>query len=351
MTPFKRNPENPSCPYSIRFACRGVNYLWSTKTTDLALAKRRAKEYRDAVVGEQFNLASSMKAVSSAPSFEQLFKTYNALPTPDPLTRKRNIAAMRAMLAVNGMDDRSRLDQLGKQTALKYQQHCLESRPGCSAAATSANAALRRAKSLFSRRTMDSYDGVLLVPLEAIRAFMSVGFLKEYTPEKELPSEEAMAAAVEAIKDMPYHRIVWCLARYGGLRASEIVAARRDWIQGNTILIGQNPDQYKTKGRKARRVALPSEVIEVLNLSEDPVFLAGPNRRVIVGREMTAILRKAGLKADKPLHSLRRLYGSILFSTQGPAAAQDQLGHSSILVTQKHYAHLLTPPAPVAFVG
>lgn len=351
MTPYKRNPENPNCPFTVRFACKGRNYVWSTKTTDLALAKKRAKEYRDAVVGEQFNLVSSMKAVSNAPSFEQLFKTYDGLPTPDPLTRKRNIASMRAILKANRMTDRSRLDELGKQVALKYQQHCLATRPGSSSAVVSANSGLRRAKSLFSRRALDSYDGVLMMPMEAVRAFMSVGFLKEYAPEKELPSEAALAAAVEAIKDKPYHRIVWCLARYGGLRASEIVAARRDWLQGNTLLIGQNPDQYKTKGRKARRVALPAEVVEVLNQSEDPVFLAGPDRHVIVGREMAAILRQAGITADKPLHSLRRLYGSIVFSTQGPAAAQDQLGHSSILVTQKHYAHLLTPPAPVAFAG
>ena len=87
MKLFRRNPENPNCAWSVRFSVRNKIYPFSTQTTDKALALIRAKDYRNKIVAQQFGLADAMKARSGCPTFAELFKAYNDLPEPSPLTR------------------------------------------------------------------------------------------------------------------------------------------------------------------------------------------------------------------------------------------------------------------------
>ena len=157
-----------------------------------------------------------------------------------------------------------------------------------------------------------------------------------------------MAAAELALKDHPWHYRAYLLARYGGCRAGEILHARRDWIDGNRLTIGDS--LYTPKSGKRRTVTLPEQAVAVL-LAGDDLYLAGPRRKEIVAWELNAMLKKAGFTDPKPLHSLRRLFGSLLFSHQSPAIAQAALGHSSLTVTQDHYATLLTQQKAVDWAG
>jgi integrase len=70
---------------------------------------------------------------------------------------------------------------------------------------------------------------------------------------------------------------------------------------------------------------------------------------------LTTWLRKKGVHADKPLHTLRKEYGSQICAMHGIHAASRALRHSDIRVTNEYYAdskarvtpgmgHLLNPP-------
>jgi len=352
MKLFRRSPDNPNCAWSVRFSVRNKIHAFSTQTTDRALALVRAKDYRNKIVAGAYGLADSMKSRGGCSTFAELYKTYDALPVPEALTRKRNIASMRAVLAASKLDDTARINQLGSHVAMAYQSAMKGARPGCNAALVTANTNLRRARSLFSRHAMLAYKPVLTVPVDAVQSFAEVPFLKTAKPLKMLPSPEAMAKAVEVLRDKPDHYRAYLMAALAGCRASEIIAARRSWVEGNIIRIGAFPDQFKTKSGAERRVAIPESLVEVLLAGSDPVFLIGPRRREIVGRELNHILKtECGFLDGKPIHSLRRWFGSQLWTHQTPAIAQMAMGHSSIKVTESAYATNLTQQKPIAWAG
>lgn len=351
MKPYKRNPENPDCPWSVRFNVAGRAYQFSCKTTDRTLAVLRGKEYRAALVAKRYGLADGMKAVSGGPTFADVFAVYNNLPTPEELTRTRNIAAMKAVLAANGMTENDRLDRLSSQLAMTYQARVKRERPNCNAAIVSANSTMRKSRSLFSKGSLLAYKATMTIPREAVDSYFEVPFLKEARPLKQMPSEEAMAKAVEALKDKPDHYRAYLMAAVAGCRAGEIVAARRSWLEGNILRIGAFPDEFKSKGGAERKVAIPPAVAAFLLSGDDMVYLAGSRRHQIVGRELNHILKtECGFKDPKPIHSLRRWFGSMIYSSQGAAAAKESLGHSSIQVSEAHYLHLMTQQKPIEFV-
>jgi hypothetical protein len=77
-----------------------------------------------------------------------------------------------------------------------------------------------------------------------------------------------------------------------------------------------------------------------------------PNGRKTVGRKrgyrvlkrLSAWLRTQGIMANHPIHYLRIIFGSVVATRHGLFAAREYLGHSSVVVTEKHYAALLEKP-------
>ena len=67
MKLFRRNPENPDCPWSVRFSVRNKIHAFSTKTTDKAIALRMAQEWEHVervAVGGQATVAKFQKVVN-----------------------------------------------------------------------------------------------------------------------------------------------------------------------------------------------------------------------------------------------------------------------------------------------
>ena len=351
MNLYRRNPASPDCPWTARFSVRCVAYQWSTQTTDKKLAATRAKDYRQKIISGEFNLADSMKQRGGAAKIEEIIKVYDTLPAPIEHTRKRNVAALKAVLKASKLSVDDRVDRLGAHIVTAYQSAMLKAHPGSNSAMVSANSNVRMARSVLSKAALLTYRQTLTVPKEPVEGFFNAPFLKVARPMKMLPSADAMAKAVIALKDKPYHFAAYNLGRYGGLRAGEIMNAKRSWLDGTTLRIGAFPDEFKTKSGAERRIALSAEVVKILLAGDDPVWLCGPRRREIVGRELNAILRDAGFTDAKPTHSLRRMALSNVFTTQGAEAAQEFAGHSSIVVTQQAYSHLLKPTEAIAFTG
>lgn len=344
MNLFKRNPENPSAPYYARFQVRGRPYLWSTKTSELFLAKKRAKDYRDAVIAGAYQLADAMKARGIGPTFGELIRHYANHPAPSARTRRDNIAALRRVLAAAGMTDNTPISQLGPQMGLDWQAKAVaDGHPPATV-----NTVLRSARSLFSRHALLRYPASCKPDNGRVRDLFMAPMLREPEKRPEIPSNEAVAAATADLPNHPDAYRAYLLARYAGLRAGEIKAAKKSWIENGVLYVGGR--EFVAKSRKWRPVALPEPVAAIL-LAAPTESLVGEFPKQTVNRVLPALLKGYGFPADKPLHSLRRLFGSIVYTEQGPRQARDALGHSTQAVTDRHYARSLDAPAPVAFAG
>lgn len=234
---------------------------------------------------------------------------------------------------------------------MAYKSKMKGDRPGSNSALISANTNLRRARSVFSKASMRAYKTTLSVPVEAVRSFMEEELFKAMKPEKQLPTAEAMAAAELALAAHPDHYRAYLMAKFAGARAGEILHARRSWFKDNVVTIGAFPNEFRPKSGKARSVAMPEEAVKIILSGDDPVFIAGPRRREIIAWELNDILKRAGVACDKPLHSLRRWFGSMIYSSQGAAAAKESLGHANVKTSEDHYLHLMTKQRPIAFAG
>lgn len=349
MEPFKRKllptgEEDPAANYYVRFMVRGKPYLWCTKTPDKALARRRAREYREAVTAEQFHLVDKMKSRSTCPTFNDLFKQYLELPLSiEKPTMLKNIAGMRFVIRAAGINGGDRIDLLGADTVLAFQKAGL----AAGIPPSTLNSRFRSAKSLFSSRALIGYKPQISTAI--VVDFTRVPALKE--PERliELPSDAAMALAHQQLpaNDINVYRC-FLLACYAGLRAGEIEAARWDWIEGDVMTVGGRVD-FHTKSRKWRPIRLHADVLAKLNEGPrtDPEYIAGPTPTRTAKRYMAPALRALGINLRNPTHAARRWAGSQVAATSGLHAAQHMLGHSSPVVTSKHYARVLNVPAPV----
>jgi integrase len=355
MKPFKRVPESDprhkDANYYVQFQVAGKAYLFCTKISDNAVvAVKRGKAYRDAIVAKAYGLADGMKQGGGAPLIEDLIAAYLALPAPPEPTRKANANALLAVLKVSGLNGKDRVARIDRSVIANYQTHCMKQRPGDMSAVVTTNSICRKARSVFSKRALNYYHGTAnQVPDEVARAIFSVPLLRETTGDIELPSDEAQAKAAAELTGA--YRRVWILARFAGLRAGEIREARRSWLDGNILTVAPNPNEYAAKGKRSRKIALPQEAVDELLASDDMTYLVGPNRCQIVRREMPAMLIKLGFPKKSPLHSLRRLFGSVVYTTQGGRQAKDALGHSSLATTEKFYAKSMAAAAPVQWAG
>jgi integrase len=352
LVPFKRKNAQGSIaqgsPYYVRFEVRKKAYLWSTKTDDLALAKIRGKEYRKQVIAERFDLVDRMHTASSVATFSGLIAAYEALPSPAPSTRKANVHALEAIMEATGLKGYDRLNQLTSGTIKKYQQMRLAQSQCSESSKISCNSRIRCARSLFSKRSLAYYGEDLKVPEETVKALFSIPMLKEPERRPELPGAEALAKVADGLKDMPDYYRAYALGRFGGLRAGEIKAARRDWLENNLLYVGGK--DFTAKSKRWRVVELPAEVVALLHQSDDLVYLVGSRRAKVVDRELPTALQKMGFPR-KPIQSLRRLFGSLVFNEQGARQAKAALGHLNIATTEKYYLRSFDAPKAVAFVG
>jgi integrase len=79
-------------------------------------------------------------------------------------------------------------------------------------------------------------------------------------------------------------------------------------------------------------------------------------------RDLIAWLRANGVKSSKPLHALRKEFGSLLTEQHGIFVASRMLRHSTVAITESHYAdkrnrasvglgHMLNGPNVVELVA
>jgi hypothetical protein len=213
------------------------------------------------------------------------------------------------------------------------------------------NSAMRQAACLLTKALEPHYlrEGIVLPP-HAGRILLAAEAPK-------VPAEADDPALIEAWHglretDLPMWLTVG-LARFAGLRQSEILAFRGKWIvrkgDATYVRLQDRPeDGFQTKtGIPYSALVMEPELAEYLReMDAEAVAVALVNTVKWIGRKPQAWLKPFTGAALSPLHRLRGLYAdhvkrdteqAILARQAGIKAASEALGHTTIGTTVDHY--------------
>ncbi|MES2709823.1 MAG: hypothetical protein V4726_24715 [Verrucomicrobiota bacterium] len=219
--------------------------------------------------------------------------------------------------------------------------------------------AIRQAASVFigSLRPFYKSRGIV-IPDDATNIIWPA--LGHRTPPE--AKSDDLLTAWEALRESDFPMWVTVgLARFAGLRQSEILACRGKWVRTDGAITyidlrDREEDGYFHKtGRWYSARVLSRPLAEyLLAVPDDSPVLVHPTVDHWIKYEPQKWLKKFTGKADKPLHRLRGLYAdhvkqeteeAILARAAAIKEASRNLGHTGTAVTEGHY---LTPDGRVS---
>jgi integrase len=220
------------------------------------------------------------------------------------------------------------------------------------------NSYIRQARSLFADEYLALYRDLELpdlIELRRVSLFKKPGSTR-YVP---IPRSviEAMETEIRGLRDTrPDLYLAFYLMLWLGMRVSEVVNARREWIEEwpeQTRMAIVNRQYYKPKGINGSVPIAPRLVADIWELSGAiaPLdhLIPGPNRRKAVGRELSAIVRRhVGQDRRKTCHELRKhAISMVLMRTKSFVDALKFSRHSDVRTLQQHYATFLDDVSPI----
>lgn len=174
---------------------------------------------------------------------------------------------------------------------------------------------------------------------------------KEDKEEMEVWSPEEFNQFLSCVHG-EYYRAYFSYLYWTGARRSEGLALCKDDIKGNRVRIWRSIKHYsngflplKTDSSE-RTIPLDSTTLAMLQplLERAKPFVFGGDRSLPISnvqREFARAIKESGVKPIR-IHDLRHSHASLLLSRGvSVIAVSKRLGHSSINVTLKTYAHLL----------
>lgn len=128
-------------------------------------------------------------------------------------------------------------------------------------------------------------------------------------------------------------RLAFVLALGAGLRWGEIISLSWEDVRPDQVRVAAG----KAKGRRARVIPIGRVVGKVLatGRGQGPVVATDPAE---VHAVLSAWLRQQGVKDGKPVHYLRKCFGSLAVGDHGIFVTSKLLGHASITLTASTYA-------------
>jgi len=221
-------------------------------------------------------------------------------------------------------------------------------------AKTSVNTYLRQARSLFSQKILKHLEGVILpnpLPFSGVefapRQSLKYGATFDVQRLIGQAKHELSEADSEAFK-------VFLLAVMVGLRRKEIdLLEWESFLWDSGVVRVQATEHFDAKTEDSLgEVAVDSELLEVFRgyraraTSSFVIESVGQPKPAVsywhyrcqeVFDRLISWLRKSGVKATKPLHTLRKEFGSQVCALHGVHAASRQLRHADIAITNMFY--------------
>ena len=135
------------------------------------------------------------------------------------------------------------------------------------------------------------------------------------------------------------------LALGAGLRRSEIenLKWRHVDVAACQIRVESHAGWQTKNSSSERSVDVDAGTVAALGTPADPSDAVVPPMATDAAVRW---LRSKGVTAEKPLHSLRKEFGSLVFKAADLLTASRQLGHSSLAVTAEVYVETRTKAAP-----
>jgi integrase len=148
------------------------------------------------------------------------------------------------------------------------------------------------------------------------------------------PRSWIMQLMRQGIKELSSEaRLAFVLALGAGLRWGEIVSLTWEDIQEESVRVAAS----KAKGRRARVIPIGHTVREVLGPARSQGAVICTDAKE-VHETLCVWLKAQGVKDAKPVHYLRKCYGSLAVGDHGIFVASKLLGHSNITLTASTYA-------------
>lgn len=219
-----------------------------------------------------------------------------------------------------------------------------------------ANSYLRGAKAVFSKEAMRRYGHLKLPDLSG---FMTEPPFRKVSKKYRIPEDAVLERVLadgpkELVKDSNVY-VAYLLALHAGLRKTEIAHAQRGWLTDTRpfrIWVRAEGD-FNPKGGEDGFAEISSWAhAQIVKHAKGVSYLLeghDTEREEVVFRRLNAWLRTKGLDRPKPLHELRKLFGSYIASTQGLFVAQKFLRHQDAQVTSDSYADVVLSPRILAF--
>ncbi|NLH74919.1 MAG: hypothetical protein GX456_17860 [Verrucomicrobia bacterium] len=321
VKPDGRRVQSPN--WSVRFQHQGKRTCRSLHTADYRLALQRAKQLVSSVRQHGWEGNSIVPAQHAAMTIEELLDRFQKAAVARglrPKSIKWIVSSLRRIARDCGVQ------RVCDLTPARIQQWVSE----CKLKPVSLNSALRTASVVFSRQSLQSMGlvGVKNPFKEVVRPKVDrEGFV---APPREWISELMQQGIRELEGD---ERLGFVLALGCGLRWGEIVSL--SWE--NVLPEGVRVLASLAKGRRSRIVPVGDPVRGVLESSRGtgPVIESNPK---LVHQELCSWLRGKGVKDSKPIHYLRKCYGSLAVADHGIFIASKLLGHADIGLTARTYA-------------
>jgi integrase len=217
------------------------------------------------------------------------------------------------------------------------------------------NSYIRCARCLFSQSLTKRLKSVQLpatLPFAGVE-MEDTGSMKY---NSKINAQALIAAAKAELKPKsPEVYKVFLLGLFAGMRKGEIDLAEWrmiDW-QNNLICLEETEWLHLKTKDSAGQITVDGEVIgelRQLKVASQSPFIVTSNRPprnnssrpyyrcAPVFESLTAWLRSKGVKANKPLHEMRKEIGALIATQHGIYAASQFLRHSDITTTARHYA-------------
>ncbi len=367
--------------WSVKVQWRGRRELFNLQTSNKAAAAARAKDIYATIIGagwdaafEKFKLEMQRKAVSTVGDF---LAELHCHWTGKPKTFEDYCQKFRTMLSqmfsikggsakahydhVNGgrdawiaKIDRIKLADVTPERVNKWRiafvRQAGDNPVMQKRARISCNSIMRQAKSLFSplllahlgrnKPEKSPFDGVKFYKRESMRYHSEIDF-------------EALIQ--DAMRELPQEQLkIFLLATMAGLRKNEIDKLEWQAFRWNDVVIRIEASEHFTPKTEdsAGDVPIDKELLAMFrgwHAKASGSFVIESDTQPLIGLRwshyrahrhfdaLTAWLRAKGVNAPKPLHELRKEFGSQLCAKYGIHAASRMLRHTDISLTAAHY--------------